>query len=96
MAKTLEETAKGNSNALKIPKELRPFGVGYRIVNSNGNVYALKNGASVFALPSEARKAIQKEYVKNDPEFDVFDLGVEEVAVLDYEKFKNYLWGLSK
>lgn len=67
MTQTLEEGMKNQSKCIKIPMEIRPFDVGYRIVNKHGQALALKNGASIFALPSLAEKAIKKEFGKNDP-----------------------------
>jgi hypothetical protein len=51
----------------------------------------LRNGASVFALPSEAKIAIQREFGKDDPSFDVEKYRVEEVAIINFEKLKNFL-----
>ena len=71
MVQTLEEAAKAESKRIKIPAKIRPFDVGYRIVNEYGQALALRNGASIFALPSLAEKAIKKEFGKNDPDFDI-------------------------
>ena len=62
MIQTLEEGMKNQSKRIKIPMKIRPFDVGYRIVNKHGQALALNNGASIFALPSLAEKAIKKEY----------------------------------
>lgn len=70
--------------------EIRPFDVGYRIVNKHGQALALKNGASIFALPSLAEKAIKKEFSKNDPDFDIEKHFVEEVAIVNLSKFHSY------
>ncbi|HEW1569017.1 TPA: DUF1642 domain-containing protein [Streptococcus pneumoniae] len=64
--------------------------VGYRIVNKNGQALALRNGASIFALPSLAEKAIKKEFGKNDPDFDIKKHSVEEVAIINLSKFHSY------
>lgn len=42
MIQTLEEGMKDQSKRIKIPMEIRPFDVGYRIVNQHGNPLALK------------------------------------------------------
>ena len=83
MIQTLEEGMKNQSKRIKIPREIRPFDVGYRIVNKHGQALALKNGASIFALPSLAEKAIKKEFSKDDPDF-------EEVAIVNLSKFHSY------
>ncbi|HEL2407429.1 TPA: hypothetical protein TZS96_002367, partial [Streptococcus suis] len=49
------------------------------------------NGASVFSLPSEAKKSIQKEFKKDDPTFNIESCRVEEVAIINFEKLKNFL-----
>ena len=54
MIQTLEEGMKNQSKRIKIPMEIRPFDVGYRIVNKHGQALALRNGASIFALHSLA------------------------------------------
>lgn len=64
MIQTLEEGMKNQSKRIKIPMKIRPFDVGYRIVNKHGQALALNNGASIFALPSLAEKAIKKEFGK--------------------------------
>ena len=79
------------SKRLKVQTSIRPYDIGYRVVSKNGNVFALRNGASVFALPSEAKIAIQREFGKNDPSFDVEKYRVEEVAIINFEKLKNFL-----
>ncbi|HEU5999166.1 TPA: hypothetical protein VVR03_001461 [Streptococcus pneumoniae] len=42
MTQTLEEGMKNQSKCIKIPMEIRPFDVGYRIVNKHGQALALK------------------------------------------------------
>ena len=90
MIQTLEELIKNQSECIKVPREIRPFDVGYRIVNKHGQALALKNGASIFALPSLAEKAIEKEFSKDDPDFDIEKHFVEEVAVVNLSKFHSY------
>ena len=90
MTQTLEQAAKTESKRIKIPTKIRPFDVGYRIVNKHGQVLALKNGASIFSLPSLAEKAIEKEFGKNDPNFDIGKHSVEEVAIINLSKFHSY------
>ena len=90
MIQTLEEGMKNQSKCIKIPREIRPFDIGYRIVNKHGQVLALKNGASIFALPFLAEKAIKKEFRKNDPDFDIEKYSVEEVAIVNLSKFHSY------
>lgn len=90
MIQTLEEGMKNQSKCIKVPREIRPFDIGYRIVNQHGNPLALKNGASIFALPSLAEKAIKKEFSKDDPDFDIEKYSVEEVAVVNLSKFHSY------
>ena len=41
MVQTLEEGMKNQSKCIKIPREIRPFDVGYRIVNEYGQALAL-------------------------------------------------------
>lgn len=91
MVKTLEQTLKDDSKGLKVPTSIRPYDIGYRVVSKNGNVFALRNGANVFTLPSEAKIAIQREFGKDDPSFDVEKYRVEEVAIINFEKLKNFL-----
>ena len=91
MVKTPEQTLKDESKRLKVPTSIRPYSIEYRVVSKNGNILALRNGASVFALPSEARKAIQREFGRNDPSFDVEKYMVEEVAIINFEKLKIFL-----
>ena len=93
MIKTLEQANRDESKRLKIPTGIRPYDIGYRIVSQNGNVFALRNGASVFLLPSEAKKAIQKEFGKDNPDFDIEKYRVEEVAIVNFEKLKNFFAG---
>ena len=90
MTQTLEQAAKAENKRIKIPAKIRPFDVGYRIVNKNGQALALRNGASIFALPSLAEKAIKKEFGKNDPDFDIKKHSVEEVAIINLSKFHSY------
>ncbi|VQT29457.1 Uncharacterised protein [Streptococcus pneumoniae] len=87
MTQTLEQAAKAESERIKIPKEIRPFDVGYRIVNKHGQALALRNGASIFDLPFLAEKAIEKEFGKNDPDFDIGKHSVEEVAIVNLSNF---------
>lgn len=91
MVKTLEQANRAESKRLKIPTSIRPYSIGYRVVSKNGNILTLRNGASVFALPSEAKKAIQKEFKKDDPTFNIESCRVEEVAIINFEKLKNFL-----
>ena len=90
MVQTLEQAIKAENKRIKIPYEIRPFDVGYRIVNEYGQSLALRNGASIFALPSLAEKAIKKEFGKNDPDFDIKKHFVEEVAIINLSKFHSY------
>jgi hypothetical protein len=90
MVQTLEEGMKNQSKRIKIPMKIRPFDVGYRIVNKHGQALALNNGASIFALPSLAEKAIKKEFRKNDPDFDIEKHFVKEVAIVNLSKFHSY------
>lgn len=90
MTQTLEQATKTESKRIKIPEEIRPFKIGYQIVNEYGQALALRNGASIFALPSLAEKAIKKEFRKNDPDFDIEKHSVEEVAIIDLNKFYSY------
>lgn len=90
MVQTLEQAAKAENKRIKIPAKIRLFDVGYRIVNKNGQALALRNGASIFALPSLAEKAIKKEFGKNDPNFDIGKHSIEEVAIINLSKFHSY------
>ena len=90
MVQTLEEAAKAESKRIKIPAKIRPFDIGYRIVNEYGQALALRNGASIFDLPFLAEKAIKKEFGKNDPDFDIEKHSVEEVAIINLSKFHSY------
>ena len=90
MLQTLEEVMKNQSKRIKIPAKIRPFDVGYRVVNRHGQPLALRNGASIFALPSLAEKAIKKEFEKNDPDFDIEKHFIEEVAIVNLSKFHSY------
>lgn len=90
MTQTLEQAIKNENKRIKIPAKIRPFDVGYRIVNEYGQALALRNGASIFALPSLAEKAIKKEFEKNDPDFDIEKHFVEEVAIVNLSKFHSY------
>ena len=56
----------------------------------HGQPLALESGASIFALPSLAKKAIKKEYTKNNPNFDIENCFVEEVAIVNLSKFYSY------
>ena len=91
MAKTLEQTLKDESKRCKVPTSIRPYDIGYRVISKSGNAFALRNGASVFSLPAEAKKAVQREFGKNDPSFDVEKYTVEEVAIINFEKLKKFL-----
>ncbi|HEM5942330.1 TPA: hypothetical protein U2C31_001216 [Streptococcus suis] len=91
MVKTLEQTSKDESKRFKVPTNIRPYSIGYRVVSKNGNILTLRDGASVFSLPSEAKKAIQREFGKDDPNFDIGKYRVEEVAVINFDKLKNFL-----
>ncbi|WP_029185813.1 hypothetical protein [Streptococcus suis] len=91
MVKTLEQTSKDESKRCKVPTNIRPYSIGYRVVSKNGNILTLENGASVFYLPSEAETAIQREFGKDDPNFDIGRCRVEEVAVINFDKLKNFL-----
>ena len=90
MVQTLEQAIKTENKRIKIPRKIRPFDIGYRIVNKHGNPLALKNGASIFSLPSLAEKAIKKEFSKDDPNFDIEKHFVEEVAIVNLSKFRSY------
>jgi hypothetical protein len=90
MVQTLEQAAKTESKRIKIPAKIRPFDVGYRIVNEYGQPLALRNGANIFDLPYLAEKAIKKEFGKNDPDFDIEKHFVEEVAIVNLSKFHSY------
>ena len=90
MVQTLEQAIKNENKRIKIPAEIRPFDVGYRIVNKHGQPLALRNGASIFDLPYLAEKAIKKEFGKNDPDFDIEKYFVEEVAIVNLSKFHSY------
>ena len=90
MVQTLEQATKTKSKRIKILAKIRPFDVGYRIVNEYGQALALRNGASIFALPSLAEKAIKKEFGKDDPNFDIEKHFVEEVAIVNLSKFHSY------
>ncbi|HFI0853325.1 TPA: hypothetical protein ACGOYQ_001125 [Streptococcus suis] len=91
MVKTLEQTLKDDSKRLKVPTNIRPYSIGYRVVSKNGNVLALRNGASVFALPSEAEEAIRREFGKDDLNFNIGRCRIEEVAIVNLEKLKDFL-----
>jgi len=90
MVQTIEQAIKNENKRIKIPTKIRPFDVGYRIVNKHGQALALRNGANIFALPSLAEKAIKKEFGKNDPDFDIEKHFVEEVAIVNLSKFHSY------
>ena len=80
-----------NEPQKKVPTNIRPYSIGYRVVSKNGNIFASKNGASVFSLPSEAKKAIQREFGKDDPNFDIGRCKIEEVVIVNFEKLKKFL-----
>ena len=90
MVQTLEQATKTESKRIKIPAKIRPFDVGYRVVNKHGQPLALRNGASIFDLPFLAEKAIEKEFGKKDPDFDIKKHSVEEVAIINLSKFHSY------
>lgn len=90
MVQTIEQAIKNENKRIKIPTKIRPFDVGYRIVNKHGQPLALRNGASIFDLPFLAEKAIEKEFGKNDPDFDIKKHSVEEVAIINLSKFHSY------
>ena len=90
MTQTIEQAIKNENKRIKIPAKIRPFDVGYRIVNEYGQALALRNGASIFDLPFLAEKAIKKEFGKNDPDFDIEKHFVEEVAIVNLSKFHSY------
>ena len=90
MVQTLEQAAKAENKRIKIPAKIRPFDVGYRVVNKHGQPLVLRNGASIFDLPFLAEKAIKKEFGKNDPDFDIEEHSVEEVAIVNLSKFHSY------
>ena len=81
---------KSKSQGIKIPEEIRPFKVGYQVVNEYGQALVLRNGASIFDLPDLAEKAIEKEFGKNDPNFDIGKHSVEEVAIINLGKLHSY------
>jgi len=90
MVQTLEQATKTESKRIKIPAKIRPFDVGYRVANKHGQPLALRNGASTFDLPFLAEKAIKKEFGKNDPDFDIEEHSVEEVAIINLSKLHRY------
>ena len=90
MVQTLEQAIKTESKRIKIPAKIRPFDVGYRVVNKHGQPLALRNGASIFGLPFLAEKAIKKEFGKNDPYFDIEEHSVEEAAIINLSKLHRY------
>lgn len=75
---------------IPIPEEIRPFSIGYRIVNEYGQPLALRNGTIIFDLPYFAEKAIEKEFSKNDPTFDIKKHKVEEVAIIELNQFYDF------
>ena len=81
---------KSKSQGIKIPEEIRPLKVGYQVVNEYGQALVLRNGASIFDLPDLAEKAIEKEFGKNDPNFDIGKHSVEEVAIINLSKLHSY------
>ena len=90
MVQAFEQATKTEHKRIKIPEKIRPFKVGYQIVNEYGQALALRNGASIFDLPDLAEKAIEKEFGKNDPNFDIGKHSVEEVAIINLSKFYSY------
>ena len=90
MIQTLEQATKNENKRIKVPTKIRPFDIGYRIVNEYGQSLALRTGASIFALPSLAEKAIKKEFSKNEPDFDIAKHFVEEVVIINLSKFHSY------
>jgi hypothetical protein len=55
MIQTLEEGMKNQSKCIKIPREIRPFDIGYRIVNKHGQVLGLvmrKSSATFMKIPN--------------------------------------------
>jgi len=46
MVQTIEQAIKTENKRIKIPAKIRPFDVGYRVVNRHGQPLALRNGAS--------------------------------------------------
>lgn len=76
---------------IKVPSNIILYSIGYRVVSENCNIFSLRNGASVFSLPSEARKSIQKEFKKDDPTFNIESCRVEEVAIINFEKLKSFI-----
>ena len=90
MVQTIEQAIKTENKRIKIPAKIRPFDVGYRVVNRHGQPLALRNGASIFDLPFLAEKAIKKEFGKNDRDFDIEKHFVEEVAIVNLSKFHSY------
>ncbi len=42
MVQTLEQATKTESKRIKIPAKIRPFDVGYRVVNKHGQALALR------------------------------------------------------
>lgn len=90
MVQTIEQAINNENNRIKIPAKIRPFDVRYRVVNKHGQPLALRNGASIFDLPSLAEKAIKKEFEKNDPDFDIEKHSVEEVAIINLSKLHSY------
>lgn len=90
MVQAFEQATKTEHKRIKIPEEIRPFKVGYQVVNEYGQALALRNGASIFDLPDLAEKAIEKEFGKNDPNFDIGKHSIEEVAIINLSKFYSY------
>ena len=78
------------SRNITIPEGIRPFRIGYRVVNEYGQPLALRNGAILFDLPYLAEKAIEKEFGKNDPTFDIKKHKVEEVAIIELNQFYDF------
>ena len=76
---------------INIPEKIRPFRIGYQVVNEYGQPLALRNGSIVFDLPYLAEKAIEKEFKKNDPTFDIHKHSIEQVAIVELNKFYDFL-----
>lgn len=55
-----------------------------------GWLFARNVSGSYCSLPFLAEKAIEKEFGKNDPDFDIGKHSVEEVAIVNLSKFHSY------
>ncbi|HEM4025170.1 TPA: hypothetical protein U1V69_000310 [Streptococcus suis] len=55
MVKTLEQTSKDESKRCKVPTNIRPYSIGYRVVSKNGTtlMYFNKEAGQVIALAME-------------------------------------------